>query len=1091
MSRLRTASGGLALITWLALSLAQPASGQSVKSSGKCNTAFGKLPLCFEANRGQTNSQIAFLSRGQGHSLFLSATESVLSLARPAQPPSKERASVRMRLVGANPRPAMTGQGKLPGLVNYLIGNDPSKWRTHIPTYRQVRYHNVYPGIDLLYYGNQQKLEYDFVVAPGAETKAIGLEFAGAERMRITASGDLALGRQEEALRWQKPVVYQTIGGKRRAVAGRYVRKGRNRVGFAVARYDRTRPLVIDPTLIYSSYLGGSGNDFGQGMAIDSAGSVYAATVTNSLDFPTKNALYPTYIGGLNDTTITKFSPDGSALVYSTYLGGADQDFPGGVAVDSSGSAVVAGFTRSNNFPVVNGFQTAHAGVPSQQPDGYVAKLSPDGSSLLYSTYIGGSGIDRCWDVSIDAAGVLYVAGETGSTDFPVTSTALQPNLAGAEDIFVAKIDPSQSGVASLLYATYLGGSGDEGLAVGIPGIKVDAAGNMIVAGTTSSRDFPTTIGAYQTTFGGGSTDAFVTKIKADGSGLIFSTYLGGSGDENEFSSLAIAQDGSVYVAGQTSSLNFPVTPNAYQAFNAGNFNIFVTKLAADGSSILYSTYFGGSGFDLAAQMALDPRGNLYFVGQTTSIDFPILNAVQSTYGGDPDDVCLVKFNADWTLSYSTYLGGNGDDEGFDLAVDAKGNAYVMNATSSTNFPTTPGAFQTTTGGGYDAYVAKIGDVTAPTSSGSLSGSLGLNGWYTGDVTASLTAKDDPGGSGVASLTYSATGAQPIGITNVPGSTASFGITTEGVTTLNFFATDWATNAETPAHSLVVHLDKTPPSTGYSVSPSPNGAGWNNTPVTVTLTPTDATSGVASTSYTLDSGPPQTYTAPFTVSGDAVHTLTFHSTDNAGNTEAVNSRTLKIDTTAPVTTASVPPAPGGWYNAPVTVTLSWSDNLSGVAATFYTVDGGTQQTYAGPFTLALKSGVHTVLYWSVDVAGNTEVPKSLTLSFDTTPPSITASANPGSLRKNTGMMSVTVSGTIKDTASGVNASSASYTVTDQYGLVQPSGSISVGAKGSFSFSVALDTTLKSGSTSRTYTITVTASDNAGNVGSTSFKVTAK
>jgi hypothetical protein len=668
---------------------------------------YGKLPLSFEANQGQSDPRVKFLSRGTGYSLFLTSNEAVLALQPSAPSPAgsgqamnvhrppvshrpSEGAVLRMNLLNANPKTEVSGQDELPGKSNYFIGNDPKKWHTSVRQFAKVRYQNVYPGVDLVYYGNQQELEYDFVLQPGASPQAIRLGIVGAKRLRLE-HGDLVLTSAGGDVHLRSPNVYQEASGVRQKVHGGYVIKNRNEVGFEVAAYDQRRALVIDPVLAYSTYLGGSGFDQGVGIAVDAAGNAYVTGTTVSNDFPTKNAIQPAYAGGA-DAFVTKINADGSALVYSTYLGGSLQDFGGGIAVDTAGNAYVTGRTESADFPIKNAIQPTYAGAG----DAFVTKINAAGSSLVYSTYLGGSGGDGGGFIAVDTAGSAYVMGGTSSANFP-TANAIQATYAGGGDTFVTKINAAGSALA---YSTYLGGSGYEGNG----GIAVDSAGNAYVTGFTESADFPTK-NAIQPTYAGAG-DAFVTKINAGGA-FVYSTYLGGT-DFDAGLGIAVDATGDAYVTGYTHSTDFH-TVNAIQPTPPGGvMDAFVTKINADGSALVYSTYLGGSDADGGTDIAVDSSGNAYVAGWTWSDDFPTVNAIQSTNHGQ-SDAFVTEINAEGSaLAYSTYLGGGGRDSANRIAVDAAGSAYVSGATESGGFPKTPLAFQAKLKGKDDGFVAKI-----------------------------------------------------------------------------------------------------------------------------------------------------------------------------------------------------------------------------------------------------------------------------------------------------------------------------------------------------------------------------------------------
>lgn len=700
-------------------------SGASVsRTRQQVVASYGKLPLSFERNDGQTDAQVKFLARGTGYSLFLTGPgEAVMALRksqlRPAPGAGDLLASatsdtgpgapsdvLRIKLVGGNPKPQIEGLGALPGRSNYFIGNDPKKWHTNVSNYTKVKYRAVYPGVDLVYYGNQRQVEHDFVVAPGASPGAITLNFEGAEKLSLDAQGDLVLATKNGEARLQKPVCYQLeANGARDKTAGNYVLKGKNQVGFEIVAYDASKLLIIDPVLVYSTYLGG-GPDFDHGfnIAVDSAGNAYVIGTTINTNFPTTPGSFDTTQNSFFDAFVTKLNPTGSGLVYSTYLGGGGGDEGDGITLDSTGSAYVTGETNSTDFPTtVGAFQTTAPGGG----DAFVTKLNATGSALLYSTCLGGSdGEDFGFEIALDSAGSAYVTGGTKSTDFPTTLGAFQATFGGGNfDVFVTKLNAA--GSAPLLYSTYLGGSGEDD----VGGIALDSAGFAYVTGATGSTNFPTTVGAFQTTFIG-LQDAFVTKLNPTGSGLVYSTYLGGDSAGGD---IAVDTVGNAYVVGNTASTSFPTTFGAFQTTAPGNGDAFVTKLNALGSALVYSTYLGGSsGGETGFGIALDSAGSAYVTGDTGSSDFPTTSdAFQTAFGGGSLDAYMTKLNAAGSaLVYSTYLGGSKFDGADGIAVDSAGSAYVTGGTESTNFPTTPGAFQTASGGGEDAFVTKISNPT-------------------------------------------------------------------------------------------------------------------------------------------------------------------------------------------------------------------------------------------------------------------------------------------------------------------------------------------------------------------------------------------
>jgi hypothetical protein len=709
---------------------------------GKTVESYGKLPLSFEANQGQTDAKVKFLSRGSGYTLFLAGDEAVFTLrgkkakndtplvSGRLQPRPLElttNAVLRMKLVKANPAAKVTGEEELPGKSNYFIGNDAKKWRSNVPTYSKVKYEGIYSGIDLVYYGNQRQLEYDFVVAPGADPRRIQFDVRGAKHVSRDKNGDLVIRMTDGEVHWRKPVVYQENDGKRIEIDGNYIIRRGQRGGFELAGYDSKRPLIIDPVLGYSTYLGGNGTDSGNGIAVDSSGNAYITGSTESTNFPTTpGAFQTTCNGGSNcatdgDAFVTKLNPAGSALVYSTFLGGSNTDVGLGIAVDSSGNAYVTGSTASADFPVTSSaFQTTPGGI-------FVTKLNPSGSALVYSTYLGAnSNTDTGQGIAVDGSGNAYITGGAGS-GFPTTSGAFQTTCGGGVycyygDAFVTKFNASGS---ALVYSTYLGGSfADIG-----HGIAVDSSGDAYVTGRTGSHDFPVTPGAFQTTCDDGNNcvadgDAFVTEFNASGSALVYSTFLGGNSYDSG-GGIAVDSSGNAYVTGATSSGDFPVTAGAFQT-TCGNPNCgisddaFVTKFNPTGSALVYSSYLGGSNADTGQGIAVDSAGNAYVTGQTFSTNFPTTpGAFQTTCGGGSTDCSsfgdtfVTEFNPTGSaLHYSTYLGGSGPDGGSGIAMDSAEDAYVTGYTRSPDFPVTPGAFQTSDSGhGTDVFVAKFSSV--------------------------------------------------------------------------------------------------------------------------------------------------------------------------------------------------------------------------------------------------------------------------------------------------------------------------------------------------------------------------------------------
>jgi sugar lactone lactonase YvrE len=792
---------------------------------------YGNLPLSFTANQGQADKSVKFLTRGQGYGLYLTANEAVLALSKPV--PRADRArmqeiahlrrlwpflnavqrrrlakmsaslpatdTLRMQLKGANRQAQVSGSDELPGTTNYFLGNDATRWLTHLATFAKVHYTGVYPGIDLIYYGNQRRLEYDFVVAPHANPRQVELHFSAAQQLRLDDLGNLHILGNNGEVAFEKPVVYQDDKGQRVPVEGRYALLRDHTVGFKVGKYDRSKALVIDPTLSYSTYIGGSTDGAGTAIAVDRFGNIYIIGFTLDADFPvTTGALQTTNTVDNEVAFVAKLNAAGSALIYATYLGGTassgnqsinDSD-AFGLAVDATGSAYVTGETYANDFPVTTGaFQTVNNGYANTAQNTFISKLSADGTALVYSTYLGGSGLAISFDnvdffegdsplrMTVDTAGSAYVVGTAYSTDFPTTSGAYQlGNKAAANfasNAFVAKLSPNGN---SLVYSTYLGGSGvspsslpnndGEGRGEAGYGIAVDANGEAYVTGYTFSADFPVTTNSYQQVNHGTANlaaNAFVSKLNATGTGLAGSTYLGGTGRtiggndnldifDNGDDGIGVALDapGDAYVIGVTSSTDFPTSTGAYQTTNnaAANLgtNVFVSKLDPTLSTLMYSTYIGGSGIastasnsgvgDFGTGIAIDTARNAYITGATESRDFPVTS---DAFQSGPRNAQIVdsgfftEVNSTGSaLQYSTYLGGSGagayggteysyfqGDFFYDIALDGAANAYLTGYAYSYDFPVTKNALQTVNnaggGPGGNSFIAKFGATAGET----------------------------------------------------------------------------------------------------------------------------------------------------------------------------------------------------------------------------------------------------------------------------------------------------------------------------------------------------------------------------------------
>lgn len=673
----------------------------------------------FEMNRGQTSSDVSFLARGSDHTLFITPDRAVFALTRSGEsrspiqtdtadllPKAATHDVLSINFVGGNPQAIVTGVDELPSHSNYFIGQDPAQWHTDVPHYGRVLVEGVYPGVDLAYYGTAEgDLEFDLTVDPGSDPDKVRLEFKGALGTTLDHDGDLHLHMPAGEVIVQAPVLYQDIDGSRLPVAGNYTIDSRGLVGFEVGAHDTSRPLVIDPIVSYSTYLGGSGADEARGIiALDADGNAYVVGITNSVNFPTLNPVQGS-LAGDKDIVVSKLNPSGTALVYSTYIGGTGWDSGNAIAVDSAGAAYITGFAISTNYPVTAGAYDTTGGN-----DAVVTKLAPAGNSLSYSTYLGTAVTGSAWDeghaIAVDSSGQAVVAGVTPSwlSPFPTTSGAYQTSPGGAMDGFVTKFNAAGS---ALIWSTLLGGNDGEN----IMGLALDSSGNAYVVGRVGTMgSFPTTAGAFQTAYGGGSADGFVTKLNSSGSALVYSSFLGGGGVGTTDTATSIALDSSnnVYVTGSTSSTTFPLQ-SAWQTTLNGGSDAFLTKINSSGSAMVFSTYLGGSGDEGGNGIALDKKNRPVVAGFTSSMDLNVVNGAQVSLGGSTD-AFVAKFNAEASaLVHSTYWGGGADDNAAGIALDPFETATIAGTTSSFNFPVTAGAFQTTYGGPTtDAFVARL-----------------------------------------------------------------------------------------------------------------------------------------------------------------------------------------------------------------------------------------------------------------------------------------------------------------------------------------------------------------------------------------------
>ena len=730
-------------------------------------TALGQLPLCFQAGPGVTSGSAPFITRGANYQFLLSPTEVRIALGKTGFEP----AEVRMNFAGANPEAQMVGDDELPGKVNYLIGDDPARWHTSLATFARVRVGQLYPGINLVYYGDQRQLEYDFTVAPGTDPGLIKIDFTGVDKISIGARGELLLAAAGGVIGQPAPVIYQMDSGARHEVRGGYRLLDAHTVTFAMGPYNHHLPLIIDPVLYFSTYLGGNSSDAAWSMAVDTNGFIYVAGQTLSTlrsannPFSTRGAFQTNFGGGtiIGDAFVAKFDNQGSNLIYLTYLGGNGEDMAASIAEDHAGDVYLTGSTSSSDFPTKNALYRTINSTPT--PAGYptdvfISELDPSGSNLVYSTYFGGNSGDGATSLSLDASNNVYLTGFTYSTNFPTTPNAIQPHLACPNSLFYnanAFVTEIGGSGTNLIYSSYLGGTNYD---IG-EGIAVDNSNYVYVTGFTASTNFPATnaiqqqyVSVITTTnppptnvvfitnvfngylLNGTNTlttayDGFVAKFTPSCTGFVYSTYLGGANNDSAYRIAVDAMD-NAYVTGWTVSTNFPNTitnvAGLYNgltnnvAFGAGPLitNAFLTQIMWSGTNaaINWSTRFGGTNFgiDIGYGLTLDSSGNVFVVGATSTTNFPAVNTpgLLHTTNSGLSDAFVIAFNTNCSaVLYSGYLGGSGNDYGYALAVDSQTNMYLAGQTLSANFPTFFPS-QSSLNGTSDAFLAKIGWVLLP-----------------------------------------------------------------------------------------------------------------------------------------------------------------------------------------------------------------------------------------------------------------------------------------------------------------------------------------------------------------------------------------
>ena len=960
--------------------------------------AAAKLPLAFEPNQGQTDAQAAYVAHGAGYGLFLTPSEAILSLGVAAKNSPAVNTAVHMQLEGASSNPKIAASEPLPGKSNYFRGNDPSRWVRNVPTFARVRYSDVYPGVDLVFYGKQGQLEYDFAVRSGADPRQIRLNLSGVENVLLGDDGSLSLKTGDREIRWNKPTIYQEVNGRRSPVAGSFELLARNRVGFALGAYDHNLDLVIDPVLAYATYFGGAGDEVNPQVAVDANANIYLAGTTSSATlFPTEacggtsttppEPLCP-MLSGTTDVFVSKLDSVGSSVIYTTYLNGLSipgttplvpygnatgADSSAGLAVDNQGNAYVTGTTTSGDFPVTpNAFQSTPVNA---QAHVFISKLDSTGAALLYSSYLSGSNTDTALALAADNTGDAYILGTTQSVtdgDFP-TGSSFQQHANGATNLyFVSRFDTTQTvGSQSLKFFSYLGG-GTSAADPAIPangvvcaqlpcgGIVLDTTGNAYVALGTTFTNLPVA-NAYQSSLHGtGTSDAYLAKITKDGSAVLYSTYLGGSGNDVA-NAISIDSSGNAYLTGSTTSGDFPQgTAKEFTTLSGGQ-DAFVAKLNNPSTgplTLTFTSLLGGSGTDTGLGIATDTNQNVYLVGSTNSANFPIPGGTVAANG---TDAFVSKFNTNTTtlLAFvsSELLGGSGTDRATSIVQNSNGAVLVAGETNSTNFPVqssiphTPPLRSllngTGSGSNRDVFLANYG----PSTDLGLAITASPNPVAIGSaVTFTYTIKNNgPDSSTGAVLIIPLQPAETLGGTLgafSSGSCAATGTSpnqTETCTlgTIASGATVSITVPVTPAvFTTGPNLGNPPATVGMSGHISPGNTAVDLNPANDVSVPVKAnveffTSNVSPSSFAVTAGQTATYTVtltpnsntgfPASISLACVNpttpvvltgtTCTFTPTPITSIPSSTGTATsvLKITTTAPTQTASVPSRPSFWY----------------------------------------------------------------------------------------------------------------------------------------------------------------------------------
>jgi uncharacterized repeat protein (TIGR01451 family) len=915
-----------------------PADAQELVSKQPLSYTARHTPLFFTTNSRSGRAASPFVAITPNARTFFSPNQIVFQTGE---------GSFELQFLGAGENTEVHGEERQATRINYLLGDRPEEWSTDLPTYGKLKYASIYPGIDLQFGFSEGHLKSEFVLAPGSDPKQIQFRYTGLGSPYLTGNGDLMLASENGEFREESPVAFQWKQAGRVAVGAKFALSPDGVVHFELASYDPALPLIIDPVVSYSSYLGGHGETCATAIATDASGNIYVTGWTDAIDFPTAGPLQGGRAGAV-DAFIIKLNPAGDQLLYATYVGGSGDDRGFGIAVDSSGNAYVTGSTTSVDFPTRQAFQSRLGGGR----DAFVLKLNSAGSGLVFSTYLGGTALEYGNGIALDSQANAYVIGDTTSSDFPVLGP-FQTSNGGKQDAFVSKIGSS----GALVYSTYLGGFADDHGAA----IAVDSSGGAYITGGTFSVNFPT-VNAIQKVSGGGQ-DAFVAKVNPAGNSLVYSTYLGGSGGalgtQESGSGIAVDAQGNAYVAGATSSWNFPAI-SALQATQSGITNAFISKINPLGTALMYSTYVGGLQLDFANAIAVDSAGNAYAAGYTASANFPVMNPVQGALGGGYDAFVIMLNAAGNALSFGTFFGGSGLDSANGIALDNSGNVYVTGQTASADFPVS-GGVQRSMAGSMEAFVVKL-NLNSAQQDFSLSVTPGSQPVTAGSSIAyTVTAAGTNGFSGT--IGFSVSGL-PSGVT---ASFAPPSVSGSGSSTLTISTTSGVSSGTSPltvsasspsvSHNASVSLVvNTAPLAPSPTSVSPNGGSGSKQTFVLTFSDSNGVADIVDAEMLIN-----TAQAP----GSACYLLY----DPASN------RIFLVDDSAGTYSSVVMGSAATLQNSQCIVDSASSSALKSgntltltLALTFSNTFAGTKNLYVLSKSAALTSGWVQMGSWTIDAS---------------------------------------------------------------------------------------------------------------------------